>query len=1046
MQSRRFNPGYQFFFLLLLFLTCFQTENMYAQCGNIDHWESVVQETNTWKYQIPANNISNWQMLNFNDASWLSGVGGIGYGDGDDNTNLPNPTTSFYMRRAFNIVDTSQIESVVFCLDYDDGFVAYLNGVEIARVGLNPNPLWNDLSGVDHEALMYQGGAPEYFTIPAQTIQSALKNGNNVLSLEIHNFSTSSGDLSARPFLMLGIDNPVQNYSPIPSWFVAPVELNSNLPLMVINTLGQFIVDDPRIICDMGIINNGVGAMNCISDPFNGYNGKISIEYRGSSSQGFPKMPYGFSTVDASGNDLNVSLLGMPEEHDWILLNPYTDKSFMRDVLAHDLARSLNWYSSRAQFLELIINGEYLGVYVLLEKIKRDDERVDIAKLTNTMNSGDSVTGGYIFKIDKTTGNSGGGWYSNNYGIFLQNHVPNWNSITTAQQNYLQTAVDSFEWSLTNPNFTNPQTGYRKYANVFSFVDYFLIHELANNIDGFRLSTYVSKDRNSLCGRFTMMPLWDFNLSFGNGDYCNGYPTSGWQMYQGCGDGSSKWINQMLQDTWFKDLLSCRWFELRQGVLSTPALLNRVDTYTNYLKQAAQRDSAKWQTIGNYVWPNGWVANSWQGEIDSMKTWIQSRLSWIDANMFPVSQGCGLVNIMTLVPDEINFHSEASLDGGDWVELYNHGSLTLDLSYAMMLDGDQYEKYCVLPANTFLAPGARLVICSDTAKFKAQYPTVNNYYGPLCFKLSNAGQKLVMRDKNNKQIFSVNFSDLWQCSTDGHGRTLQLSNATASLNNQASWFAACVGGSPGTAYVPCNEQLIYSEINYASSASQDAGDWIELYNKSNQSISLSNWILRDGSDQNAFTFPAGTMLAPSQYLVAYSDAQKFGAQFPAVQNKTGPFGFGFQAAKDVVKLYDASGKIRYSVCYLGSAPWPVPANAGGKTLENANYQGVQNNASNWFAGCPEGSPGFAYNPSCVPVVVEELNANDACTIYPNPANDMIWIQSQDVPDELRILDLSGKQIKGFHHVNQVQISELPQGVYLIEIHFGAHKVIRKFSK
>ena len=87
---------------------------MYAQCGNIDHWESVVQETNTWKYQIPANNISNWQMLNFNDASWLSGVGGIGYGDGDDNTNLPNPTTSFYMRRAFNIVDTSQIESVVF--------------------------------------------------------------------------------------------------------------------------------------------------------------------------------------------------------------------------------------------------------------------------------------------------------------------------------------------------------------------------------------------------------------------------------------------------------------------------------------------------------------------------------------------------------------------------------------------------------------------------------------------------------------------------------------------------------------------------------------------------------------------------------------------------------------------------------------------------------------------------------------------------------------------------------------------------------------------
>ena len=163
---------------------------------------------------------------------------------------------------------------------------------------------------------------------------------------------------------------------------------------------------------------------------------------------------------------------------------------------------------------------------------------------------------------------------------------------------------------------------------------------MSNNIDGYRLSTYIHKDRDSRCGRFTMGPYWDFNLSFGNGNYCNGYPYTGWQMYQGCGDGSSKWVDRMLQDQWFKNLLSCRYAELRQNVLSTASLHSRVDSYANYIRAAASRDSAVWQTIDTYVWPNGWIANTWQGEIDSLKLWISNRMNWIDANMYPSTQPC----------------------------------------------------------------------------------------------------------------------------------------------------------------------------------------------------------------------------------------------------------------------------------------------------------------------------------------------------------------------------------------------------------------------
>jgi hypothetical protein len=327
------------------------------------------------------------------------------------------------MRKSFNIVDTSLIKQAIFCMDFDDGFVAYLNGVEITRNSMDIGQTWNSFATAENEANLYQGAQPLYYTLTSVQ-KLLLQNGNNVLAIETHNVSASSSDLSSRPFLFLGISNNTFSYLPLTSWFQAPAAiLQSKLSIMVINTLGQSIVDDPRIICDMGIIYNGVGNLNCIGDPFNNYNGKISIELRGSSSQGFPKQPYGFSTLDSSNNSQDVSLIDMPAESDWILLNPYTDKTFMRDVLTYDLGRALNWYASRAQFVNLIIDGDNKGVYVLLEKIKRDKDRVDIGKITPTANSGDSLTGGYIFKVDKVTGNSNN-WWSSNQGVFLQNHYP----------------------------------------------------------------------------------------------------------------------------------------------------------------------------------------------------------------------------------------------------------------------------------------------------------------------------------------------------------------------------------------------------------------------------------------------------------------------------------------------------------------------------------------------------------------------------------------------------------------------------------------------
>ena len=416
----------------------------------------------------------------------------------------------------------------------------------------------------------------------------------------------------------------------------------SNLPIVVINTLGQNIIDDPRIVCDMGIIDNGFGVMNSFTDPFNDYNGKISIEYRGSSSQGFPKKSYALETQDINGNNNNVSLLGLPVENDWILYAPYTDKSLMRNFLTFDLGRKMGNYSPRTVYCELFVNGDYKGIYILMEKIKRDNDRVDIAKLDSDDLAGDSLTGGYIIKVDKFTGTGswGDSWQSNyntiggNY-LRIQYHYPESDDMLPQQKNYIKSYIDSFEHSLNAYFFTDTTIGYNKYIDVNSFIDLYIINELSRNIDGYRLSTYMYKDRDDNGGKLTMGPFWDYNLAYGNANYCDGWETDGWQQDGDCPDlGQSPfWFERLLDDTTYQNKLNCRWEYLRERSFHQDSIFNFIDSISLYLNDAQQRNFQKWPILGNYVWPNYYVGNTYQDELNFLKNWISDRLTWIDGNI-----------------------------------------------------------------------------------------------------------------------------------------------------------------------------------------------------------------------------------------------------------------------------------------------------------------------------------------------------------------------------------------------------------------------------
>jgi hypothetical protein len=434
---------------------------------------------------------------------------------------------------------------------------------------------------------------------------------------------------------------------------------SSNLPIIVIDTHDAGIPNEPKLFADMGIIYNGPGQRNNLTDPFNDYNGKIGIEVRGSSSQMFPKKPYGVELRDAGNNAISASLLGMPAEEDWVLIATYNDKTLIRDALAYRLARDLGRYGSRTRFVELVFryevlqNGEptfiydYQGIYMLGEKIKRDNNRVNISKLEPTELSGDDVTGGYILKIDKSSGNSGAGfisahrpnWRSGNQVIELQYEYPSYDEIANEQKAYIQSYVRKFEDVLASTTYDDKVNGYAKYIDVDSFIDFLIVNEVSRNVDGYRLSTFLYKDKESDDGKLTMGPVWDFNLAFGNANYCSGSNTSGWAYDFNSICPTDFWLvpfwwQRLLSDKNFKNKLGLRWLELRAGKLRNSVIVSYVDSLSNVLKaEATQRNFTKWPVLGKYVWPNEYVGLTYESEIEWMKSWINSRMLWLDTKM-----------------------------------------------------------------------------------------------------------------------------------------------------------------------------------------------------------------------------------------------------------------------------------------------------------------------------------------------------------------------------------------------------------------------------
>lgn len=415
---------------------------------------------------------------------------------------------------------------------------------------------------------------------------------------------------------------------------------SSNLPIVYITAAQGELNEGVVVEGHMGIVNNE-GERNYANDRRNDYNRKISITYTGKDHLLFDKKSFLIETQRDNGENFDASILGMPKENDWILYAPYSDKTLLRNALVHEMARRAGYYSSRVAFCELVFNGKYHGIYILLETIKRDENRLNLQSINDDDTVANALTGGYIFKIDELpTGFNWGehGWRALNefrdaMDITYQYVYPQANKIEQAQKQYIKNYVEEFETVLGSDYFADPDSGYNKYIDVGSFVDYMLINEVTKAATAYNEGVYFYKTNIKKGGKIFAGPFADYTYGFNNASYWPvGNSTGGfayadqWRVIY--------WWYRLMQDKYFYDMVYTRWTELRQDLLSDENLFYFIDSVSDHIEEARIRNFEQWPILGKQVYPNSYVAKDYAEEIAELKKWIAARMGWMDFEFF----------------------------------------------------------------------------------------------------------------------------------------------------------------------------------------------------------------------------------------------------------------------------------------------------------------------------------------------------------------------------------------------------------------------------
>ena len=1045
---------------------------------------SLVREDDIFRYIVPFQNLGNgWKDTGYNDSNWDQGQGGFGYGDGDDVTNVPNGTRSVFVRKTFNIEDVNTITNLYFDIDYDDSFVAFVNGVEIARDNIDgAAPNYLSLANTDKEAKMYSGGDPDHYDL--MDFLYLLRDGENVLAIQGHNDATSSSDMTLRPFLTARYNASTQDGSEVhPLLDYRSSRLHTDFK---VSSESETIY----LIEPSGNIHDSIIITNLPTDISYGYTPSGDLRYFHiatpdglNPSKGYQGVLTGEILFSNDGGQVDAFTLAM------ISSIPFTSIRYTTNATIPNAASSLyttpiNIFSNTTIRARIFRDGDLPSDVASRNYIIGDDHLLPVVSLiTDPVNLFDDEEGIYSYGND----------FTNQLPYFGANfrkdeekpiHISYYgmdNELKVA----LNAGVKIFGgWSRAFDQRSFSLFARKKYGP--SDIEYPLFEERNYQSYGAVVLRNAGNDNQASNIRdiITHELIKDLDLesqayqsvaTYINEEY--------WGMYH-----LREKVNEHFLARKFDvdpDSIELLEFdaEIIQGSntdylslvnLVTTADISNPDIYASITDQIDIDNFIDYYAVQIYINNTDWPGNN-------IKYWRykDGKWRWI---FFDADFSFNLFEEFGHSRNTIAFALESN--GPNWPNppwatqlfrgLFQNSNFRIDLVNRFAdfmnsrflpenivetidnkideLQPEIIRHYARWPGNI----GIWNQQINRMKNFAIQRPNLMKGHIRSQFDLPATHTIHIVNDEIEKGFVEV--STLTIKNTNWIGDYFEdnpypikaialpgyeFSHWSGSVNSSSNAMEVDMSNNmtliPHFIAIEINEpQIVINEINYKSSEGSDAGDWLELHNPSTVDIDLSNWIIKDDNDEHEFIIPE-TTLPSGGFIVIVENQEKFASIHSDVETiENLVFGLG---GNDQVRIFNTADELIDSVFYSSMAPWPNAANGNGYTLEllnptldntlPENYEGININ----------GSPGRRNVLETNSIDIEYI---ESFSLFPNPASDQLNIVVNAVKNsqfDITILDAMGRMVIKKNNLNYtlgdnkftINVKHLISGTYRINI-------------
>ncbi len=1030
------------------------------------------------RYATPSSSTpSNWTALDFDDSAWKQGVSGFGYGDGDDATLLPQGTPSVFVRIEFSLADLTELNRLVLDMDYDDAFVAYLNGIEIARANISGRPPAYDANASsNHEALMYEGGIPERFII--SSAMDILKPGKNVLAIQGHNVSRNSSDLTIIPFLSAIFSSPSPDGGRPPAVLgLKDGGLHTNFKissqsetLILSNDQGQLVSEllveglPPNHSIGWSAVNRDLalyanptpGAANTSAEQLGVVTSRIVFSHSGgvvqddvtlalSGNAGNEVIRY---TIDASEPGPSSPAYTTP-----LSINKNTvvpARIFKQDYLPSPTeSRTFIFGASHSlPVVTLVSDPENLfdedtGIYAYGDSFESDfpyfganfwqdwERPFHFAfyekdgRLGTALNLGAKIFGGWSRALDQRSfslfARRQYGDSQIAYPFFANRPYGEFEALVlrNSGQDWLRTMIKDV--ALTSL-MEGTGLDFQAFTPTVAYINgsYWGIYNLREKVNEHFLASRHDLNAN------------DIDLLERDGATI---------------EGSNEEYLELINYVGSADLTSDNNFAF---------VSDRIDIDNYIVYQLAQI------YFDNTDWPG-----------NNIKFWKHpgGKWRWI---LFDTDFGFGLWEPTALRRNTLDFALEEN--GPGWPNPPWSTLLFRKMMTNIKFRNKFINRYADELNTRFLPervrnhiqsvfdriapeipdhfqrwsgnPSSALDHLQRMKSFASSRPSHAKQHIRLQFALPAIHAITIANENPAKGYVKLNdhleirveswtgdyFQDvpiqLVAIPEPGYTFSHWSGNISSTSAKIELDLEAVTNITPN--FIEIKDALrpiVINEINYRSAESFESGDWVELYNPNNTSIDLTNWTLKDKNDDNVFTFPAGTLIKANGYLMLVNRSLDFVKAFPQVSDFVGDFDFGLSSEEDAVRIYDHTGELQDEVFYTSLAPWPNCANGTGSTLELITPDLDNALPENWDCLNSNGSPGTAnFEAPATP--------NAPLVFYPNPVKDFLFFKGVSGTVNLRLYDVSGRFVLEKAVIGGLFLGDLQAGMYFGELSQG----------